>query len=166
MPKKDTKFKKGNPGMKKGTKHKKTLEREHILEEVKKSLEQKIMGHIPELIDVKVEAAKGLYEYRKGPDGLVRVYKTKPDGKAGEYLVDRVMGKPKERLETEDLNPLKVLLIDISKTPEPLVSPENRRYVETKKIEPNRENPTGDKRPVLTREAFEQSLEDRKSVLD
>lgn len=98
------KFKKGHKkvgGKKKGSKHKKTIEQEMALEILRKEI-RKYWG---ELIKTKVELAKGIYVEKKVPVGkgakkmLVIVYKKTPDGKSLEWLIEMVVGKPKESVE-------------------------------------------------------------------
>jgi hypothetical protein len=58
--------------------------------------EKTIAGWLPELIDLKMQLARGVLI-----EGQTGVYQTPPDGKAIEYLIDRIMGKPTQRQEVE-----------------------------------------------------------------
>lgn len=96
------KFEKGHKkvgGKKKGSKHKNTIEQELALE----FLRNKIREKWGELIDTKIELAKGIWAEKvilKGKKKkLVRVYQELPDSNSLEYLFSMVVGKPKQSLE-------------------------------------------------------------------
>lgn len=59
--------------------------------------EKWIADRLPELVELKMELARGV----KVQDADGNVYQRPPDGKAIEYLIDRIMGKPTERREHE-----------------------------------------------------------------
>ncbi len=161
MPRGNPNFVKGHKkigGKKKGSKHKTTIQKELVLEDIKRNVEQQIMGDMKTLVKVKMESAKGLYAEDKS--GIV--FQKDPDGKAGEYLIDRVLGKPKERVETEAINPVQQILLVVMQNKEVLVQPINANYV---KDESNNDTPTKPRRQILTREDFEQGVEDKQSVL-
>jgi len=62
--------------------------------------EKRIADCLPELIGLKLELARGvLVEDINLVTGDRSVYKKPPDGKAIEYLIDRIMGKPTQRQE-------------------------------------------------------------------
>lgn len=61
--------------------------------------EQRICDHLPELIDLAVSLARGVPTVLEGKDGAVTVFTTPPDFRAIAYLVDRVMGKPKQSVD-------------------------------------------------------------------
>jgi len=62
--------------------------------------EKRIVDWLPELIDLKMQLARGVLVEDINPvTGDQTVYQKPPDGKAIEYLIDRIMGKPTERRE-------------------------------------------------------------------
>jgi len=62
--------------------------------------EKTIAGWLPELIALKMELARGVLVEDINPvTGDRAVYQKPPDGKAIEYLIDRIMGKPAQRQE-------------------------------------------------------------------
>ncbi len=80
-------------------KRKKTLEKEALLLIMKEKIDS-IWG---ELIDKKIELAKGIYVLKpvveNGQVVDAKVYKDKPDGGALEYLFSMRVGKPKDQVE-------------------------------------------------------------------
>ena len=102
-------------GKKKGSKHKKTIEQEMALE----FLRQEIRKHLPELIQNKLELARGIWCEQlvsiKDKNGKLkrftaRVYRKEPDSKAIDDLFDRVVGKPKMLFELEPGIPTTVII--------------------------------------------------------
>ena len=72
-----------------------------------------IIGRIAEELDpivtAQVEAAKGMYVWKYDlSQGTVRVFLKEPDLKAGEYLLNQGVGKPKETIEHEGEVSLKI----------------------------------------------------------
>jgi hypothetical protein len=65
--------------------------------------EGKIADKLPHIVDRMLELADGVYREQEMPDGAMLIYKTPPDRQAIQYLVDRIMGKPKEKSE-QDVN--------------------------------------------------------------
>lgn len=61
--------------------------------------EDRIADRLPELIDNLFELAKGVTIQETDNRGNERVYTRAPDFKANQYLVDRILGKPTERVE-------------------------------------------------------------------
>ena len=82
-------------GKKKGSKNKKTIEQEMALELLRK----KIRENWDDLINTKLELAKGIWAQKIIGKGIVKVYKEKPDSNSLEYLFSMVVGKPKENLD-------------------------------------------------------------------
>lgn len=102
-------------GKKKGSKHKKTIEQEKALE----FLREEIRKHLPELIQNKLELARGIWceqlvsiKDKKGKvkSFTARVYRKEPDSKAIDDLFDRVVGKPKMLFELEPGIPTTVII--------------------------------------------------------
>lgn len=63
---------------------------------------QQIVQSMPALVGNMLVLANGFYQEKTLPDGeTVIVYKTPPDRQANEYLLNRIMGKPTERIEEE-----------------------------------------------------------------
>lgn len=92
--------KKYGGGIKKGQKTKKTIEQEMALS----VLREEIRKHWEELINTKLELAKGIWVERRistiGKKKMkVIVYRKEPDSNSLEYLFSIVVGKPKETLE-------------------------------------------------------------------
>lgn len=63
--------------------------------------EKRIADRLPELIDRQFELANGVLVEDSGLDGQPVVYRKPPDRQAIEYLLNRIMGKPTERVEQE-----------------------------------------------------------------
>jgi hypothetical protein len=62
--------------------------------------EDRIRAELPALIDRLLDLARGVLVYEEeGPNGVERVYRIPPDFKALSYLLDRVMGRPAQRME-------------------------------------------------------------------
>jgi hypothetical protein len=61
--------------------------------------EARIADRLPSLIDNLFTLADGVKVEEPMPNGGVQVYTRAPDRQANEYLVNRIMGKPIERLE-------------------------------------------------------------------
>jgi len=65
--------------------------REKLVNEVNKELQP--------ILTAQLEAAKGLYYEKIDLDGVIRIYKEKPDINAARYLLDQAIGKAKESVE-------------------------------------------------------------------
>lgn len=64
--------------------------------------EQRIVDRLPELIDSMFELAQGvLVEETNIVTGKPQTYRKPPDRAACQYLIDRILGKPTERVEQE-----------------------------------------------------------------
>lgn len=62
--------------------------------------EKQIRDRLPELIAAQFDLALGVtVEEVDRESGATVVYRKPPDAKAGQYLIDRIMGKPTERQE-------------------------------------------------------------------
>jgi len=61
--------------------------------------ERKIADRLPSLIENMLVLADGYWTEETTKEGARIVYKTAPDFKANQYLIDRIMGKPTERTE-------------------------------------------------------------------
>ncbi len=66
--------------------------------------EKQIKDRLPDLIDNLFELAEGVEVQEVDKDGKTRIYSRPPDRQANEYLINRIMGKPVERTETEATN--------------------------------------------------------------
>lgn len=84
-------------GRKQGSKSKKTIEQEKALE----VLREEIRKNWGELLQSKLELAKGIWVERRIGKNRAFVYREKPDSQSLEYLFSMVVGKPKETLELE-----------------------------------------------------------------
>ena len=63
------------------------------------SAEQRIADRLPELIDNLLALAGGVWVEVEDKDGSRRIYAEPPDRAANEYLINRIVGKPTERVE-------------------------------------------------------------------
>lgn len=61
----------------------------------------KVNRKLDKIIDAQIDAATGLYYITE--DGK-HVYTKKPDTGVGEYLLNQVIGKPKENIEVKSVN--------------------------------------------------------------
>jgi hypothetical protein len=61
--------------------------------------EKRIADRLPELIDNMFALAEGVAVQEVDDKGQVKVFTRPPDRQANEYLINRIMGKPTERLE-------------------------------------------------------------------
>jgi hypothetical protein len=66
--------------------------------------EARIRRRLPELVDNMFRLAEGVRVQEELPDGSPITYARPPDRQSIVYLMDRVMGKPIERLEHEIRN--------------------------------------------------------------
>lgn len=75
--------------------------------------EKKIADRLPDIVDKLLELVEGVQVQTTDADGGERVYTRPPDRAAGEYLLNRIMGKPVERQEQtgKDGGPLTVRVI-------------------------------------------------------
>lgn len=89
----------GGPNCNQGRKRKS----EKYATEIEKA-ERRICDRLPEIVDAMIRAAVGQYTESVDPDTgkKVRVYTVEPDMKAAEYLVNRVLGRPKQQVEVEN----------------------------------------------------------------
>lgn len=58
-----------------------------------------IIDELPSLTNSLIDLAKGLHFEERLPNGNIRRYTERPDREALEYLMNRVLGKPAERVE-------------------------------------------------------------------
>lgn len=63
--------------------------------------EQQIADKLPHLVSKMLELADGVFVESANADGVRIIYQRPPDRAAIEYLVNRIMGKPKERVEVD-----------------------------------------------------------------
>jgi hypothetical protein len=64
--------------------------------------EHKIKDRLPEIVEAQIALALGVMVEDTNPiTHEVAVYQKPPDAKAGQYLMDRLMGKPTERKEVD-----------------------------------------------------------------
>lgn len=61
--------------------------------------EKRIADRLPELVDLQFELAQGVWVEEISALGVRKVYKRIPDRDAGQYLINRILGKPIERQE-------------------------------------------------------------------
>lgn len=87
-------FKKGQSGNPAGRKRKSDKYARPIAR-----AEKRIADRLPELIDLQFELAQGVFVEETTVTGQRKVYKRPPDRDAGQYLINRIMGKPVERQE-------------------------------------------------------------------
>lgn len=74
--------------------------------------EQLVADRLPFLVEKLFELADGVHREQRLPSGQVRVYRERPDFKACEYLLNRILGRPTERHEHtgEDGEPMRVVV--------------------------------------------------------
>jgi hypothetical protein len=63
--------------------------------------EDQIVENLPELAEAALALALGLWVEERGRDGVRRVRRLPPDFRAIVYCMDRIMGRPGERIELE-----------------------------------------------------------------
>lgn len=63
--------------------------------------QRQIAGRLPELIENLFKLAYGVVVETVDGEGNAEVYRTPPDRAANVYLIDRVLGKPKARVEAQ-----------------------------------------------------------------
>lgn len=63
--------------------------------------EKRIADKLPTLIDRAFELAEGVTIQEVDKEGGVNIYTRPPDRQAIEYLINRIMGKPTDRQETD-----------------------------------------------------------------
>jgi hypothetical protein len=56
---------------------------------------------LPGIVDRMLELADGVTVQEPGPDGEPRIYSRPPDRDAAKYLIDRILGRPTERIQHE-----------------------------------------------------------------
>lgn len=62
--------------------------------------EKKIVDRLPEIVDAQIRLALGVMVEDVNPiTGEEAVYKEPPDGKAGQYLINRILGLPKAKVD-------------------------------------------------------------------
>ena len=66
--------------------------------------EAKIAENLPRLIDKALELAEGVTVQEIDRKGEAQIYTRPPDREAIKYLIDRLAGKPTERVEVDDLS--------------------------------------------------------------
>src|SRR4030042_1062967 len=92
-------------GRKKGCKLKRTLAKEQAAV----ALEKLIMVKFGPLAETKIRMALGIFKEKLSPDGKKQiVYQSSPDTRSLEWLLERVVGKLKEKT-TVDVPPLERL---------------------------------------------------------
>ncbi len=71
--------------------------------------EKKIVDSLPEIVEAQIKLALGiLVQSEPDENGVVEVFNKAPDVKAGQYLIDRILGKPtqKQEISGEEGGPL------------------------------------------------------------
>lgn len=67
-----------------------------------RAAEKKIVDRLPEIVDGQIELALGVMVEDVNPvTGHVGVYRTPPDSKAGQYLINRILGLPTAKIDME-----------------------------------------------------------------
>ena len=91
-------------GRPKGKVAKHTLEAEKLREFFIAKVAERVERLVPPLLDL----AEGLYYEKKTDDGVVNVYKEKPDINAAKYIFDQGIGKPTETVKIRSQIELKM----------------------------------------------------------
>lgn len=64
--------------------------------------ERQITDRLPDIVAAQIDLALGMTVQEVDPKtGGLKVYTRPPDAKAGQYLIDRIAGKPTQRIEAE-----------------------------------------------------------------
>lgn len=92
---------------------------EFLPEALKSKFDDKIVENWDDLMTALMDLARGIYREDSKVDNrtgveTIRIYKDKPDKEVAQYLVDRVLGKPKQKREEKENND-KPLVIQVSK---------------------------------------------------
>jgi hypothetical protein len=67
-----------------------------------RAAEKKIVDRLPEIVDGQIELALGVLVEDVNPvTGHVGVYRTPPDSKAGQYLINRILGLPQAKVNLD-----------------------------------------------------------------
>lgn len=77
--------------------------------------EKQIRDHLPQIVESMIALAKGVTVQEVTAEGETVVFTRPPDYRAGQYLMDRIMGKPKERIESENDVIIRVMYADESR---------------------------------------------------
>lgn len=72
-----------------------------LLDEAAAAGEYQIIEHLPGLLSNMLTLANGVWVLETTSDGEETVYRRPPDRGANEYLINRVMGKPTEKTESD-----------------------------------------------------------------
>lgn len=73
----------------------------NIIENARENVVKKIFKKHDKILEAQIDAASGLYYLTN--DGK-HVYTQRPDKAAGEYLLNQLIGKPKESIEIKSIN--------------------------------------------------------------
>lgn len=68
-------------------------------EEARKYLVQRVADELESILVGQFELAKGIYHEVKNGEDVTRVYQRLPDFKVAEYLINQVIGRPRESTE-------------------------------------------------------------------
>lgn len=67
-----------------------------------RAAEKKIVDRLPEIVDAQIELALGIMVQEVDKNtGRLTVFAVPPDGKAGQYLINRILGLPTARVDLE-----------------------------------------------------------------
>jgi hypothetical protein len=67
-----------------------------------RAAEKKIVDRLPEIVDAQIGLALGIQVQQIDRDtGAEIVYSVPPDGKAGQYLMNRILGLPTAKVDVE-----------------------------------------------------------------
>lgn len=75
-------------------------------------LVKKVSAEKEAIIQAQIESAKGLYIEQVIDGIMTKVYRKSPDTKAGEYLLNQVIGKPTESIDIKGEITSKVVILD------------------------------------------------------
>lgn len=91
---------KGHGGTRNGAGRKRGTVRE-VLDSAIAQADKLVAGHLPTAIRNMIVLADGVTLQVTNGDGTALVYTEKPDRAANEYLINRAMGKPTEKSESD-----------------------------------------------------------------
>jgi hypothetical protein len=67
-----------------------------------RAAEKKIVDRLPEIVDAQIELALGVMVEEVSPTtGALTIYRQPPDGKAGQYLINRILGLPQAKVNLD-----------------------------------------------------------------
>ena len=79
-------------------------------EKMRECFVNEVAKKMPALVEAHMDLALGHHYEKMTETGVMRIYKASPEQKAGQYLLDQGIGKPKESIEHS--GSIKTLIVD------------------------------------------------------